>query len=59
LNRRTFRLAQLVGGGELDWNELRAAVLHGARALGLPRDEAERTVASAMNAGFSYPRSRR
>jgi len=58
LNRAVFGLAGWVSGGELDWSELRDSARSVGLALGLPLDEVERTIASAMNSGYARPRAR-
>lgn len=56
LNRSVYKLAGWVSAGELDWYELRSRAIDTGLALGLPLFEVERTVISAMNAGFNRPR---
>lgn len=58
LNRSVFKLAGWVSAGELDWWELREAATQTGLALGLIPDEVERTVSSAMNAGYARPRAK-
>jgi hypothetical protein len=58
LNKSVFKLAGWVPAGELNWSELRERATQAGLALGLPFDEVERTVFSAMNAGFARPRRR-
>jgi hypothetical protein len=65
LNRASFCLHQLVAGGELDANEVRARLVEAATINGLMTDPAdgprsvERTIASGAHAGLMHPRSRR
>jgi Bifunctional DNA primase/polymerase, N-terminal len=65
LNRASFRLHQLVAGGELDSNEVHKRLLDAAIANGLmtdPQDGArsvQATIASGARAGLQYPRSSR
>jgi hypothetical protein len=56
LNRSVYSLAGWVSAGELDWYELHESARSVGLQLGLSLDEVERTVRSAMNAGFARPR---
>jgi Bifunctional DNA primase/polymerase, N-terminal len=64
LNRASFSLHQLVAGGELDGEEVQAALIEAATANGLMTDPddgpraVERTIASGRRAGFQHPRNR-
>jgi hypothetical protein len=58
LNRSAYKLAGWVAAGELDWYELRERATDAGLAIGLSPFEVERTVSSAMNAGFARPRRR-
>jgi hypothetical protein len=64
LNRASFRLHQLVAGGELNADEVHARLIAAAIANGLltdPHDgprSVERTIASGARAGLSQPRKR-
>jgi hypothetical protein len=59
LNRAVYTLAGWVSGGELDWYELHDTARSVGLALGLPPDEVDRTICSAMNAGYARPRWKR
>jgi Bifunctional DNA primase/polymerase, N-terminal len=65
LNRASFRLHQLVAGGEIDGAEVHARLLGAATANGLMSDpgdgprSVERTIASGARAGLQQPRNRR
>lgn len=56
LNRATFKVAQLVAGGEVDEGEARAALIDAALAAGLDEREASRTVESGFRGGTASPR---
>lgn len=56
LNRIAFRLGQIVAAGALDEHRVRAALVHGAQAIGLSEREAVTTVDSGIRAGENYPR---
>jgi hypothetical protein len=56
LNIAAHNLGQLVGGGYVDRATIEAALLHAARACGLPDREAERTIRSGIEAGVKKPR---
>jgi hypothetical protein len=56
LNVAAFQLGQLIGGGELTRAVVEEELLAAALAAGLGRIEAERTIASGLNAGTAYPR---
>lgn len=56
LNRSAFNLGTLVGAGQLTRSEAEARLVTASAACGLPRDEAERTVASGLEAGARHPR---
>ena len=57
LNRAAFSLGQLVAGGLVDEGEVSARLLAAALASGLPRQEAEKTIASGLTAGLQEPRT--
>lgn len=57
LVRASFRLAQLVAGGELDAREAAEALLAVALRVGLGHDEAVATIRSGMQAGATRPRT--
>jgi hypothetical protein len=65
LNHASFRLHQLVAGGELDGAEVRAQLIAAAGANGLMSDPEDgppsvhRTIASGARAGLLHPRNRR
>lgn len=56
LNRAAFSLGQLVGAGRLAGAAVAAALASVARQIGLDRREAERTIASGLEAGMANPR---
>jgi hypothetical protein len=64
LNRASFRLHQLVAGGELDGSEVRNRLFAAATSNGLmddPQDgplSVQKTIASGARAGLLYPRRR-
>ncbi|MFO0828437.1 MAG: bifunctional DNA primase/polymerase [Phycisphaerales bacterium] len=58
LNRAAFNVGTLIGGGEVDRAHAAAELLTAARACGLPDAEAERTIASGIEAGIKQPRQR-
>ena len=62
LNRCSFRLAQLVAGGELDRDQVIDRLVHASHRNGLINDDGLKsvraTIASGMDAGFRHPRSR-
>jgi hypothetical protein len=58
LNLVTFRLAQLVAGGELALDEMAAAVRECALRTGLGPDEVRQTMRAAARAGLWFPRRR-
>jgi hypothetical protein len=62
LNRASFRLHQLVAGGELDAAEVRHRLLQAATANGLMDDDGrlsvQKTIASGARAGLLHPRNR-
>jgi hypothetical protein len=63
LNRSAFTLGTLVGAGDLNEDEVTAALLTAAATIGLIADDgiaqAERTIASGLSAGTAQPRNRR
>jgi hypothetical protein len=59
LNRSTFKLAQLVAGGQLELAQLEAEATAAALQAGLGEQETEDTIASAITAGFRRPRGPR
>jgi hypothetical protein len=58
LNRAAFALGQLVGAQLLDETIARDELLSAAARVGLPRNEAERTITSGLTAGARHPRQR-
>jgi hypothetical protein len=56
LNRAAFRLGQLAGAGMISLEELHQQLLDAAQVTGLPRSEAEATIASGLRAGALRPR---
>jgi hypothetical protein len=62
LNRASFSLHQLVGGGELDARVVRHRLIDASTANGLVADDGLpsvlATIRSGMRAGLQYPRSR-
>jgi hypothetical protein len=54
-----FALGQLVGAERLDEATTRDELISAAGRIGLPRNEAERTITSGMTAGARDPRTRR
>lgn len=56
LNNAAFALGTLVGAGALDRADVEQALLAGALECGLPDEEAERTIASGLDAGEREPR---
>jgi hypothetical protein len=62
LNRASFCLHQLVGGGELEAGEVERCLIEAATANGLVADDGMRqclaTIRSGALAGMKYPRSR-
>jgi hypothetical protein len=59
LNATAFALGQLMGAGYLDHGMVHDELVSAAARIGLPRSEAERTIASGMAAGARQPRRRR
>jgi hypothetical protein len=59
LNLVTFRLAQLVAGGELALDDLEAAIRGHALRIGLEPLEVTLTMRYALRVGLGYPRGRR
>jgi Bifunctional DNA primase/polymerase, N-terminal len=59
LNLATFRLAQLVGGGQLPRDRVEETLRMAASMLGLGPREAALTIRSGMAAGLNFPRSPR
>jgi hypothetical protein len=59
LNRSTYKLAQLVAGGQLELAQLEAEATAAALRAGLGDKETEDTIASAITAGFRRPRGPR
>ena len=57
LNRESFRMGRLVGGGVLQPNVVEGALRRAAHHAGLPPGETANTIASGMSAGISHPRS--
>ncbi|WP_350280477.1 bifunctional DNA primase/polymerase [Kribbella sp. HUAS MG21] len=58
LNRAAYALGQLVGAQLLDNNIAHDELVSAACRIGLPRAEAERTIASGLTAGTRRPRQR-
>src|SRR5207253_56335 len=56
LNKSTFSLAQLVGGGQLSESLVVAMLTDEARKLGLGEKEIAATIQSGMRAGMAQPR---
>lgn len=56
LNRSTFRLAQLVAGGQLRRETLERAVTEAALLIGLEPNEIRGTIRSAIRGGARFPR---
>lgn len=56
LNTSAFNLGQLVGGGALEEGVAESSLLHAAIGVGLPEDEARRTIRSGLEAGKKHPR---
>ncbi|GAB2635303.1 bifunctional DNA primase/polymerase [Kribbella swartbergensis] len=58
LNRAAFALGQLIGAQLLDQHIARDELISAAHRIGLPRNEAERTITSGLTAGTRRPRQR-
>lgn len=58
LNTAAFRIGQLVGGGEVEFDNAYAQLLDASRSCGLPLREAEATINSGLGAGQCSPRQR-
>jgi hypothetical protein len=56
LNHASYALGQIVAGGALAHAEVVGRLIDAALAVGLDRDEAERTITSGMKAGADNPR---
>lgn len=56
LNAAAFSLGTLVGGGELAEDLVHEELAAAAQAIGLPGDEAERSIASGLQEGIRRPR---
>lgn len=56
LNTAAFALGTLVGTGAIDRADVEQALFDAALECGLPDEEAERTIASGLNAGEREPR---
>jgi putative DNA primase/helicase len=56
LNKSAFALGTLIGGGELDQQTAETELLAAAMGAGLTAAEAQRTIASGMQAGIKKPR---
>jgi len=56
LNNAAFALGTLVGAGAIDRADVEQALLDAALECGLPEEEAERTIASGLDAGEREPR---
>jgi Bifunctional DNA primase/polymerase, N-terminal len=59
LNRAAFNLGQLVAGGVLDPDQVRAALLAAALEAGNPQAKAKATIESGLRGGAARPRRRR
>jgi hypothetical protein len=59
LNRAAFNLGQLVAGGLLDVDEVRAVLLAAALEAGNPEAKARATITSGLRGGAAKPRRRR
>ncbi|WP_327640034.1 bifunctional DNA primase/polymerase [Kribbella sp. NBC_00482] len=59
LNRAAFALGQLAGAQLLDHHIARDELVSAAEQIGLPRNEAERTITSGLTAGTHHPRRQR
>ncbi|WP_312490154.1 bifunctional DNA primase/polymerase [Sphingomonas sp.] len=55
LNRVSFVIATEVAAAKLDWLPFAEKLLHAARNIGLPEDEARGTIASAWAGGLQKP----
>jgi hypothetical protein len=55
LNRAAFALGQLIGAQLLDEATARDELVSAAGRIGLPRDEADRTITSGLTAGTRHP----
>lgn len=58
LNRAAFKIGTLVGGGEVDRQDVETELLPAAIRCGLPEREAQRTIASGIASGMEHPRQR-
>jgi hypothetical protein len=58
LNRAAFNLGQLVAGGVLDIDEVRAVLLAAALEAGNPEVKARATIESGLAGGAAKPRRR-
>jgi hypothetical protein len=56
LNRESFRLGRLIGGGVIDRNDAVPELRRAAHRAGLPPDEAANTIAPGLSAGIGHPR---
>lgn len=56
LNLSAFKIAQLVGGGQIDEHEARECLAAAAQACGLSETEIRKTIASAFSKGKMRPR---
>lgn len=52
----TLRLANYCGGGELSWQDMKSRLYRAALLIGMPENEAKRTIASAYRIGFCNPK---
>jgi energy-coupling factor transporter ATP-binding protein EcfA2 len=57
LNIVALKLGALVASGELSQMEVESALLSTALSIGLPKDEAEKTIRSGIRKGLETPRS--
>lgn len=57
LNQAAFNVGQLVHAGHLDGDTARLRLADAAAAAGLPRAEADRTIASGFRGGHAKPRA--
>ena len=56
LNKASFSLGQIIGGGALDPGEVEALLVDRAAGIGLGEREARATIASGLSAGARQPR---
>ncbi len=56
LNRTSYSLGRLIGGGLLDEDRVTRLLMQAAERAGLGEDESRRTIASGMRRGAENPR---